>query len=410
MSLNSKSIASIPFIISIFLLISTLSSCAKAPQASCTFNSADNNVEVSKEISIVIAPNNGFVDFENVLASTLPKIQGLFKDKKNATLSVVLADVNPEIESSSVIEVEKSFSSQTDIDDEVENAISEISRVYRCALGLDGVSIGASGESNLTLALSKAAGAFETPGTQKEIFVLSNGISTAGQVNFSTDGVPTQDGLVKKLDDYEKALVDLKGANVTWIGLGQTDGTNQEEFDTQAIEALTGFWSQFIERSNGLAGSIRQGNVVNGVPDPNSLNISAVGSGFEKICISADLGIDQGLVFKGDSAEFVEPQSEARNSIEEIANQINQSTCIGKVVVTGYVSSNENKSTFDFVGDKSLSLKRANAVKGVLKEFGVTNIEVVGAGWGGINEWDSDGIYDDALGEKNRIVTIQEEK
>jgi len=99
---NQSSIAKIA---SSFLMLATLTSCAKAPQASCEFNSADKNVEVSKEIAIVIAPNNGFVDFENVLASTLPKIQGLFKDKKNATLSVVLADGNPEIESSSIIEV-----------------------------------------------------------------------------------------------------------------------------------------------------------------------------------------------------------------------------------------------------------------------------------------------------------------
>jgi hypothetical protein len=395
---------------SCFLILATLTSCAKAPQASCEFNSADKNVEVSKEIAVIIAPNSGFVDFENVLASTLPKIQGLFKDKKNATLSVVLADGNPEIQSSSIIEVEKPFSSQTDIDDEVENAISEITRVYRCALGLDGVSSGASEESNLTLALSKAAGTFETPGTQREIFVLSNGISTAGQVNFSTDGVPTKDAYVDKVGDYEKALVDLQGANVTWIGLGQTDGTSQEEFDTQVIEALAGFWSLFVERSNGTAVSIKQGNVVGGAPNPNSLNISSVANGFEKICVSVDLGIDQGLVFKGNSAEFVDPPSTARASIEDIANDINTSSCFGKVIVTGYVSSDQNKSAFDGIGDKSLSLKRANAVKAVLEEFGVTNIEVVGAGWGGINEWDSDGTYNDVLGEKNRIVKIQEEK
>jgi hypothetical protein len=405
---NQSSIAKIA---SSFLMLATLTSCAKAPQASCEFNSADKNVEVSKEIAIVIAPNSGFVDFENVLASTLPKIQGLFKDKKNATLSVVLADGNPEIESSSIIEVEKPFSSQTDIDDEVENAISEISRVYRCALGLDGVSSGASEESNLTLALSKAAGTFETPGTQREIFVLSNGISTAGQVNFSTDGVPTKDGYVEKVGDYENALVDLQGANVTWIGLGQTDGSLQEEFDTQVIEALTGFWSLFIEKSNGTPGSIKQGNVVGGDPNPNSLNISPVASGFEKICVSADLGIDQGLVFKGNSAEFVEPASTARASIENIANDINASSCFGKVIVTGYVSSDQDKSSFDGIGDIGLSQRRANVVKDLLRDFGVSvEIEAIGKGFGGKDEWNSDGTYDDALGEENRIVKIQEQK
>jgi hypothetical protein len=390
------------------LLMSSLVSCAQGPQASCEFSRIDKSAIVSKEIAVVIAPNIGFVDFENVLSSALPKIQDIFTDGKNATLSIVLADGNPEIEASAIIEVEQFGFTQTDVDEEIENAVSEVSKVYRCALGLDGVSSSASEESNLTLALSKAAGSFETNGTQREIFVLSNGISTAGQVNFSTDEVPTLDGYVKKIDDYSKALIDLQGANVTWIGLGQTDGTFQKEFDTQVIDALSGFWSLFVERSNGIAKSINQGNVVRGDPDPNSLNISAVGSGFEKVCVSADLGINQGLVFKGNSSEFIEPQSNARESIQKIAEQILQSTCIGTVVVTGYVSSDQDKP-FDGVGDKPLSLKRANAVKDVLEEFGVSNVEVVGAGWGGINEWNSDGTYSDELGEKNRIVKIQEE-
>lgn len=408
MKLNSK------FIVQLtagLLVLSVLSACAKAPQASCEFNQADNNVDVSKEISIVIAPNIGFVDFENVLASTMPKIQELFKDQKNASLAIVLADGNPEIESNSIIEVELPFSSQTDVDEEVDNAISEISRVYRCALGLDGVTSRSSEESNLTLALSKAAGAFETSGTQREIFVLSNGISTSGQVNFTDaeDGIPTLGNYENRVNDLESALIDLKGANVSWIGLGQTDGEYQKNFDTQVIEALTKFWTLYVEKSNGVAGSIQQGNVVNGTPNRNSLRVSPVGPRFEKVCASADLGIDQGLVFVENSPEFKSP-STARASIQDIANEINESSCFGKVIVTGYVSSDQEKSTFDRVGDKPLSLKRANAVSDVLEEFGVSNIEVIGAGWGEIDEWNSDGSYNNELGEKNRIVKIREEK
>lgn len=388
---------------------SALVSCANAPKASCEFNRVDRSVTVSKEISVVISPNIGFVDFENVLASTAPKIHKIFEDRKNATLSVVLADGDPEIESSSIIEVEKAFSTQTDVDEEIDNAMSEISRVYRCALGLDGISSGPSDESNLALALSKAAGAFETSGSQREIFVLSNGVSTAGQVNFVTDGMPKQDSFTQKVDDYTKALVDLQSAEVTWIGLGQTDTKYQEELDTQAIDALIGFWSLFVERSNGIVGSIKQGNVVYGKPNPNSLEISKVDSGFEKICVSADLGIEQGLVFKEYSSEF-KNESLARESIKHIADQIRGSECAGRILVTGFVSSDQEKSKFDGKGNKSLSLQRAKAVKDVLEEFGVTNTKAIGAGWGGVDEWNPDGSYNNNLGEKNRIVKIQEEK
>jgi hypothetical protein len=403
---NKRSI----LISTLFLSSTLLTSCAQAPQASCEFSRIDEKIEVSKEIAVVIAPNKGFVDFENVLASTVPKVQELFRDKKNATLSIVLADGNPEIESSSIIEIERGGFTQTDIDEEIENAVSEISKVYRCALGLDGVSTNSSGESNLTLAMSKAAGAFEATGSQREIFVLSNGVSTAGQVNFATDEVPTEEGYVDKVDDYESALINLQGANVTWIGLGQTDGLHQEAFDTQVIAALSKFWTLFVERSNGLVGSISQGNVVSGEPNSNSLNISPVGSGFKKVCVSEDLGKDQGVVFKENSVEF-KNDSTALASIERIAILINKSECIGNVMVTGSVSSDKNKSDFDGIGDIGLSQRRADVVKELLRDFGVSvEIDATGKGFGGKNEWDSEGTYINTLGEKNRIVTIQEQE
>jgi outer membrane protein OmpA-like peptidoglycan-associated protein len=395
-------------ITSLVLLSSSLAACAQGPQASCEFSRIEGAADVSKEISVVIAPNLSFVDFENVMASSLPKIQQRFEDNKNATLSIVLADGNPEIESSALIEVEEFGYTQTDRNEEVENAISEISKVYRCALGLDGVSSSSSPESDLSLALAKASGAFESDETQKDIFVLSNGISTAGQINFINDGVPSLESFSGKVDQYatQNALVDLKGSNVTWIGLGQTYDINQENLGTQAIEALTDFWRLVVEKSGGVASSINAGNVVNGAPHPNSLEISKVGTNFEKVCINEELGEDQGLVFVGNKTDFVEP-SVAKASIEAIAKKINDSGCVGKIVITGYVASNTDQDTFDGIGDIDLSQRRADVVGDLLRTYGVSaEIEAIGAGWGGNPDWDSAGKFDDELGEDNRIVTI----
>ena len=395
-------------ITSIVLLSSALTACAQGPQASCEFSRIEAAADVSKEISVVIAPNLGFIEFENVLASSLPKIQQRFEDNRNATLSIVLADGNPEIESSALIEVEKLGYTQTDRDEEVENAISEISKVYRCALGLDGVSSSSSPESDLSLALAKASGAFESDKTQKDIFVLSNGISTAGQINFINDGVPSLENFAGTVDQYatQNALVDLKGSNVTWIGLGQTDDNNQEKLGTQAIEALTGFWKLFVEKSSGVVSSISAGNVVNGSPHPNSLKISKVGTNFEKVCINEELGEDQGLVFVGNKTDFVEP-SVAEASIKAIARKISDSACAGKITVTGFVASNTDQSTFDGIGDIGLSMRRAQVVADLLKDYGVSaEIEAKGAGWGLVPDWGSAGKFDDNLGKANRIVTI----
>jgi outer membrane protein OmpA-like peptidoglycan-associated protein len=390
------------------LLVASLTGCAQGPTASCEFNRIEKGAEVSKEISVVIAPNLGFVDFENVMSSSLPKIQELFKDNKNATFSIVLADGNPEIESSSLIEVEKRGYTQTDRDEEIENAVAEISKVYRCALGLDGISSSASSESDLALALSKASGFFEIEGSQREIFVLSNGISTAGQVNFINDGVPNLENFSGKVEQYatQNALVDLKGANVNWIGLGQTDDNHQEKLGTQALEALAGFWKLVVEQSNGVVSSINPGNVVIGQPHPNSLMISQVGTNFEKVCINEELGEEQGLVFVGNKTDFEEP-SVAQESIQAIARKILASDCIGKIIITGYVASNTDKDSFDGVGDVDLSQRRADVVADLLNEYGVTaEIETIGAGWGDTPDWDADGNFDDALGKANRIVKI----
>jgi outer membrane protein OmpA-like peptidoglycan-associated protein len=395
-------------LMSAVLCISTLTACAQAPQASCEPSSIDQKAKVSKEIAIVIAPNLGFVDFENVMKSALPKVQEVFADNKNATLSVVLADGSPEIQSSSVIDVEQFGFTQTDIDEEVDNAISEISRVYRCTLGLDGVSYDTTGESDLTLAFAKAAAAFEIPESQKEIFVLSNGLSTAGQVNFSKDGMPSTENFTSMVDQYEEqnALFDLKGASVSWIGLGQTDDNFQEKLGTQSIDSLVKFWKLMITKSNGTPSAVNAGNVVSGAPNPGSLAVSKVTASDKKACINATLDEDQGLIFNPNDTSF-ENDSIARRSVETIAKKIIDSECVGKIVVTGYVASNTDEATFDRVGDISLSFDRASVVKSLLIEFGVTaEIEAIGAGWGKKPDWDMAGKFDDELGKANRIVKI----
>jgi outer membrane protein OmpA-like peptidoglycan-associated protein len=212
------------------------------------------------------------------------------------------------------------------------------------------------------------------------------------------------------VDDLAPALIDLNGAKVSWIGLGKTDGDYQEIFDTQGIDALVKFWNLYVEKSNGVAASINQGNVVSGAPHENSLLVSQVDPAFKKLCVSEDLGKDEGVVFMENSIEF-KKDSVARASIERVANLINSSECIGKVLVTGFVSSDKKKSDFDGIGDIGLSQRRADVVKDLLRDFGVSvEIEATGKGFGGKDEWKLDGTYDNALGEKNRIVKIQEQE
>jgi hypothetical protein len=398
-------------VLSSTLAISTLSGCVQPPKASCDFRQIDEAQSVTREIVVVIAPNMGFLDFENVIADATPKVQEIFDEKKNASFTIVLADGNPEILSSSLINVEKLGTFQADVDEEVQNAMRELDKAYRCALGLDGISIGATDESDVTKALQKAVDAFRDADSQREIFVLANGISTAGQVNFVTDGLPKLDSYTENVDKYgaQNALVNLKGSSITWVGLGQTDNTHQKQLGTQSDKALVEFWKLFIEKSNGVVKSIESGSVVSGEPNSKSLEVTPVLPNDQKACINETLDESQGFYFKPNTAIFINDIL-ARRGAEEIAGKILEKNCAGTITVTGYVASGTDKATFDANPDagQNLSLQRAEAFKQLLVSAGITNQEVVskGGGHGEVDDWDSDGNFDEDLGKKNRIVKI----
>ena len=407
---NSKNrLALMPLVL--LMVMGSLTSCAQPPEASCEFSKIDESLKVSKEISIVLAPTNGFINFDDALSDALPQFQQVFNERKNASVSIVLADGSAEIESSSLVNVEESGYSQTDVDEAVQDALLEAEKVYGCAVGLEGNSIPVSNESDLLLAIQKASSAFEQTGSERHIFVLSNGISTAGQIDFKVDGMPSANSSKSLVDQYEAggALSDLGGSMVTWIGMGQTDNEHQKQLGNQSIEGLVGFWTEIVSRSNGVAKSIKAGNVTYGLPVAGSIPVASIKPSDLKVCISEQIGEDQGLIFNGNRTDF-ENDSVARESIQRIANQIIVSKCAGKITITGYVASNIDKSTFDGVGDVSLSQRRAEVVKSLLVEFGVTaEIEVIGSGWGKIPDWDESGKFDDELGKANRIVKITQE-
>lgn len=399
-------------LVSVVLAASTLTACVQPPKASCEPRQIKKAAPVSKEIVVVMSPNLGFLDFENVITNATPKIQEIFNEKKNATFTVVLADGSPEIKSSSLIDVEKFGTFQADVDEEVQNAMRELTKVYRCSLGLDGVSFDTTDESDVTKALQKASDAFRSEGTQKEIFMLSNGISTAGQVNFVTNGMPGTENYSSMVDQYEEqqALVDLKGANVNWIGLGQTNGLYQEKLGTQSKDALVDFWKLFVDRSAGASSSIIGGNVVDGEPNPSSLMISKVVPSDVMACINEELDEDQGLTFNPADITFRNNQV-AEASIERIASKIIKSGCSGVITVTGFVASATDKKSFDKNPDAgyTLSFNRAQVVANLLDQFGVkAQIEVKGGGWGGTPDWKLDGTFSEELGKLNRIVLIQQ--
>lgn len=399
-------------LLSSVLVISTLTACVQPPKASCDFRQVDEAQNVSKEIVVVIAPNKGFLDFESVITDAIPKVQEIFTEKKNASFTIVLADGNPEILSSSLINVEEVGTFQADVDEEVQNAMRELSKAYRCALGLDGISIGATEESDITKALQKAVDTFRADDSKREIFILSNGISTAGQVNFVTDGMPSLDTFKENVDKYgsQDALIDLERSSITWIGLGQTDTIHQKQFGTQGDKALAEFWKLYIEKSNGVVKSVGPGSVVSGEPNSLALSVTPVAPTDQKACINEPLGEDQGLTFNPKVITFRNDQA-AKASIEAIANKISKSGCSGLVTVTGFVASATDKSTFEKDPDAGydLSFRRAQVVADLLDQFGVkVQIEVKGGGWGGTPDWNPDGTFNEDLGKLNRIVLIQQ--
>lgn len=384
-----------------------LTACSSDVQT-CNYETAAPPTNVPQEIAVVIAPTASFVELEEATKASQTDVMALLTTE-NTQLATVLADGAP---SQKTIDWVAYDDLTLDPDKPViqEDVYGTVLYTYDCAVAGTDAGYRVTAESDLLGALGVAAASFTHENSQKHIFVLSNGLQTAGQINFATD-FPTlanNEATVESLR-AQNALPDLKGADVSWFGLGQVDGVNQKPLNQQSLDALEDFWTKAIAASDGtLSKAVRQ--ITYKVPLEGAIPQSPV-TGVADACI-VTLDEDSGFSFKPDLADFVNEAvslTAAENVITELAANPD---CSGALTVTGFAASGVDKSAYNSAQKskvKSLSLDRANAFKRLLEQAGFNgNIVTIGGGKGSVNDWDSSGKFVESLGKKNRIVTISQ--
>lgn len=372
----------------------------------CDFKASSTDKKVTQEVAVVEAPTNNFNDFEKVINESKADIREAIS-LDGSQLSVVIADAQPQLVSTSYT-VFDSGDSDADKENTQKRAYGAVAKVSECALTSTN-ELNLEPETDILAALSVAADTFTSPEAERVIFMLSNGIQTAGQYPMQEMGIPSAENaesIVQQLKE-DGALPDLKGAVVNWVGLGQTDSNLQRSFNQQTIDALEKFWTLVIEASNGKVGLIDR-EVVAGKPSKNSISVSTI-SGLKNACFFT-LGADSGFNFKPDTAQFLD-ESVARAGAKSIVDQVDAAGCSGELHVTGYVASGVNQA--DYVagnpGSIQLSLERAEAFKGLLVEEGLKGeVTAHGGGKGPENDWNPDGTFNEDAGKLNRVVVISQ--
>jgi outer membrane protein OmpA-like peptidoglycan-associated protein len=403
---------SILFAVLITSLALTSCSAFNTPELNCDVQNSQNNADTKTDIAVILAPTDNFTDFPLALTSlrgNLVESVGL----EGAKITTVIADGIPSVNKSSVLS-KKDFKEDAEI--QAQSAAGQVENVYKCIIGSDRPKVSeripVEPESDMLLSLASAANSFDAKATNstKKIIVIGNGISTAGQINFAKDGIPTREAIPGIITQLQKdnALPDLKGATVDWTGLGQADGVKQTKLNQQSLDSLVFFWTSLIEASNGKVGVI-QTEIASKTPNENAIKVSAV-KALPDACIQTTLTQDQGFNFEPNTAVFIDSAAAASGAAQIASEIASKPGCVGEITIVGYTASGVSQQQYTYGDNLALSQQRAEAFKQLLINAGVkAPIKAVGGDKGPVNDWDAQGNFVVELGKQNRIVVITQQ-
>lgn len=263
-------------------------------------------------------------------------------------------------------------------------------------------------ETDTLQAITRAADAVNgSNATDKTIFVVDSGLSTSGYVNFIKNNLFDTDPslFVEKLTE-KHAIPDLSGIKLIWYGLADVCGEQTTLSAEQAFK-LKEIWSAILSESSvenvefnstPLKAVKYNGQLpnVSEVPVPVSDIDLGIGNGYMTIDIES-------LGFKPDTAQILD-----RTAAEQ---------CLSDVIACL-----ENNPSLDIViagscatvgsGGKTLSRKRADAVKKILCDQGIDESRISTIGLGSmecslrVDDLNPDGTLNETLAKQNRAVFI----
>jgi hypothetical protein len=393
------------------ILSFSLSGCLSLEQrASCEFGQGKPPGESSEAGAVVIfQPTTDFPDAQSAISQSeeIRKALPSLDSDVPFFYSMIAADGSPSVAFQAWINLELG-DIQLDLLQKNSTAQAAMGNVYSCSFD-QGASLGVLQENvDLVGALSLASRSLANVKGKKSVFVFSNGFQTSGLPNFNSDfpsDFVSVDKILSTLVEG-KALPDLTGIDVSWIGIGQVT-SRQEPLSQQAQNVLEYFWTQLIGKSGGKAPKVYgTGALGNEAPVGATANLPL--AEIDQLCLF-QLGEIDGFSFKGNSSEFVS-LSLARSGAERIAKEVTDSGCAGSSFkVTGFVASGVSKAEYDSSGpNMTLAKNRAQAFADLLLALGIQVSDVAAGGKGPFADWKPNGEFDENLGKRNRIVKVED--
>ncbi|NBQ98143.1 MAG: hypothetical protein EBU12_08005 [Microbacteriaceae bacterium] len=384
----------------------------------CELSVQKSPQNIPSQTVAVLAPTTTFVDFETLITAAETEVKATLggslsgaqlKEAKGREFSVVMADGNPKMLSK--LSVQPMGDAEYDITSAIDSTFGIFKLANNCAAGgfkRPQDQIKTTPESNLLKALSIAADQLTITSGPRKIFVLGNGIQTAGAIEMQTQGSfpksPTTATLLAKRLKASGELPDLNGAEVYWYGLGQVDGENQA-LSESAATSLTSFWKQVIELAHGNLVEV-YGQVGAGSPHPQAIPATSI----EIPECKTRLYESDGVEFKPDSASFTN-KKQAIAAAKQITANFKSKGC-DEIAVTGYAAAGVDKSTYMKkkskidATNKTLTKNRAAAFGRLIRDAGFTGpIVSIGGGTCG-SEWTPSGKVDVDLQKLCRRVEV----
>jgi len=366
----------------------------------------------------VLAPTDTFVDFETVITAAETDVKATLggslpasrlKEAKGREFAVVLADGNPRMLSK--LSVQPMGDAEYDITSAIDSTFGIFRLANNCSAGgfkRPSDQVDTKPESNMLKALSIAADQLTISSGPKKIYILGNGIQTAGAIEMQTLGSfpksQTTASLLAKRLQAAGAIPDLGGAEVYWYGLGQVDGVNQS-LSEKSVTSLTSFWTEVISLGHGKLMDVC-GQCGAGTAHPQAIPVTSVVIPECKTRLYESDGVE----FKPDSATFTS-MTQAVAAAKSISANFKSKGC-DEIAVTGYAAAGVDKPTYDKkkktidATNKTLTKSRAAAFAKLIGQAGFTGpIISIGGGTCG-SEWTDSGKVDVDLQKLCRRVEV----
>lgn len=192
------------------------------------------------------------IDFDAMVEATMTYTQEGDRYKADTHVYVINCDGTPSVVPITNKKEEVNLSASSLYSDNLMSNASNIPR--RIREFLTSVELRADDpECDLAGALTLARNVLRmNPGQNNNILIIDSGITTAGYLNMVETSIQADTADVVLSTLSTAAFPDLQGYNVTFIGLGNTDGVDQENLanDGEFQRCLEAFWTNYFTICN----------------------------------------------------------------------------------------------------------------------------------------------------------------